>query len=148
MQAWRIIILAIAIALYPMGVAASGVPESIELTPSNVAKFGFKLVDDGIDSASGVRTVTLKFPSKIRSGWLARRVQTYLLDERGEQLAGTSSDYQVSGSTPSVLAHYPAEKYDLAFVIQYFCKKGGGYGCAEAYVLESVNTFLKATAAK
>ena len=123
---------------------ATGIPEEIEVLNSNAAELGFSVSLLGAtDEAKGVR---LGFPAKLSDGRMAVRVQTALVDKRGEQLYVHSSDYAVGASHqdgPSVLAAYPPD-LDLVFQVQYEC----GNSICVSFVIKSVSNFLKRSAEK
>jgi len=120
---------------------STGIPEIVELTSDNAERLGFELteVNSGDDK---VRMVVFKFPKNVHGDWVATRVQTALMDKSGDEITGSSSDYVVTDVEPSVLAHYQPGSHDLAIMVQYFCKQGGGYGCSEAYSVSSVTNYL------
>ncbi|QDO82710.1 hypothetical protein FM037_05000 [Shewanella psychropiezotolerans] len=119
-------------------VFSSGVPELVELTPDNSKDLGFEL-KEAYSGDDKVRMVIFTFPKTTHGNWVAKRVQLSLLDSTGDEVMGASSDYVVTDEAPSVMAHYQPGNYDMAIMVQYFCKVKG---CVEAYSVRSVTHYL------
>lgn len=120
---------------------ADGLPTSIEITPGNIAKLGFNLEA----TLDGPRTsIRLYFPPFMHKTWPVWRVQTYLFDSNGKQIAVTSADYEVKSQNPILLTEFNHQTNRLAIVIQYFCREKNGAPCqgAEAYNIKTVTDYL------
>lgn len=137
----KLILIFVFILMFPLGVCAGGMPEKVFVSSQNAEKLGFGLRLDKEDGALWI--ITLNFPLKINGDWSVKRVQTYLLDEKGIELSGTSLDNIEFSDNQSLLFYFRPEMHDMSVVIQYSCPSGGGYGCAEAYTIRSVKDFFQ-----
>lgn len=137
----RIILCLFLLISSPLVALADGVPTSIEITPANISKLGFSLVA----TLDGPRTmVRFHFPRFMHETWPVQRVQAFLFDSNGKQLAVTSADYQVKSDYPVLLTEFNHQANRLGITIQYFCENKNGSPCegAEAYEIESVTDYL------
>ena len=127
----------------PLHVVGVGLPKEILITNKSAKELGFYITLDDQSSGSELWVVSLSFPISINKNWKVARVQTYLIDKSENELSGTSFDYVISSGEPELLFHFQPKINDMVVVIQYFCPDGGGYGCAEAYTIESVIDYFK-----
>ena len=130
-----------------VGVASgTDVPSQVAVTMENAVDLGFSVEE--IDEGDAMeRMVILRFPAKLPERKTAARVQTVLVNEDGEPISITSSDYEVGTALdadgPRVLATYP-DDFDLSFSVHYLCKKKNVEdSICETYRIRSINRFLK-----
>ncbi|WP_445360093.1 hypothetical protein ACJJIL_15155 [Microbulbifer sp. EKSA005] len=117
---------------------ADGLPRNTEVTPENAESLSIQLKK--IDSGSAENYLyLLEFSDKL-GNCMAGRVQTSLMLAKNE-ISGSSMDYQVGSSKPTVLLHMPASGYDMAVTLQYCCSTGLYPGCEKSISISSVKSF-------
>ena len=129
-------ILLIAFALICKSALSTELPASIEVTSENAKSLGIRISEED-SGASTVKLFHLQFPQKY-SGCVAGRVASTLLSTEGEEVSSSSMDYQVGGSSPSILAHFQPSMFDMAIVIQYCCHGAKTPRCTSALVINSI----------
>jgi len=117
---------------------AGGLPSNTEVTPDNAEEHSVNLKK--VDSGSPETDLyQLKFSGQLNE-CPAGRVQTYLLQGESE-ISGSSMDYRVGSSEPSVLLHMPSSGYDMAVTLQYCCSSGPSPGCKKSLSIKSLRDF-------
>lgn len=121
------------------GCALAGeLPTNTEVTPENAQAYSVKLIQVGSGSQD-IDLYQLEFSGQLNK-CAAGRVQTFLL--KGErEISGSSMDYRVGSSEPSVLLHLPSSGYDMAVTLQYCCSSGLSPGCQKSLSIKSLRSF-------
>lgn len=130
------------LALVSLSVVGTGLPERIVLDNKNAEALGFHLVSEGSGDGSTIRIVTVTFPKALNAGCEIGRIQSFLFDLNGAQVAGSSADYRSADEVPTLLVHYDFERFDMALQFQYLCQDGTETAYKYAYAFESLNNFL------
>lgn len=117
---------------------AGGLPANTEVTPANAEAHSITLkqVNPGSPEAD---LYQLEFPGQLKE-CPAGRVQTFLLKDESE-ISGSSMDYRVGSTAPSLLLHMPSSGYDMAVTLQYCCSSGLSPGCKKSLSIESIRDF-------
>lgn len=117
---------------------AGGLPTNTEVTPQNAEAYSIKLhqIDSGTRETD---LYQLAFSGQLNECAVGR-VQTFLLNGENE-ISGSSMDYRVGSSEPSVLLHMPASGYDMAVTLQYCCSSGLSPGCEKSLSIKSLKAF-------